>query len=196
MNHLAHVLLAGPDEDTQLGGLLADFWRGAPDPAWRERVRAGVALHRKIDSYTDGHPVVVRLRDVFEPPFRRYAGVLLDIYFDHALARRWSAYSNEPVDAVSDRALRLVDENRNWLPPDLLRFAGYMRANHLFAAYARRDMIEHVLNGMSRRVTRANPLGEGGGVLWENAEVLDAGFAEFFPQLQAEAARLRAVAMA
>lgn len=183
MNHLAHVFLAGPDTDMQLGGLLADFWRGAPDPAWRERVRAGVALHRKIDSYTDGHPVVARLRDVFHPPFRRYAGILLDIYFDYVLARRWSDYSSEPIDTVSERALRLVDENRDWLPPDLLRFASYMRANHLFAHYARRETIEHALAGMSRRLTRANPLGEGGAVLWKNADALDSGFAEFFPEL-------------
>lgn len=193
MNHLAHVFLAGPDTDLQLGGLLADFWRGAPDPTWRDAVRAGVVLHRKIDSYTDSHAVVVRLRNCFEPPFRRYAGILLDIYFDHVLARRWSAYSSEPLDAVSARALNLIDENRDWLPPDLLRFASYMRANRLFADYARRETIEHVLAGMSRRLTRANPLGEGGMALWENADVLDAGFAEFFPELIAFAKEQRAL---
>ena len=183
MNHLAHVFLAGPDPDLQLGGLLADFWRGAPDPGWREGVRKGVALHRKIDVYTDSHPIVAGMRERFEPPFRRYAGILLDIYFDHALARRWSDYAGEEVGAVSARALRLVEENRDWLPADLLRFAAYMHANGLFGAYARRDMIEHVLAGMSRRLSRANPLAEGGAVLWQNAEALDLGFAEFFPDL-------------
>lgn len=183
MNHLAHVFLAGPAPDLQLGGLLADFWRGAPDPGWREGVRKGVALHRKIDVYTDSHPIVSGLRERFEPPFRRYAGILLDIYFDHALARRWSDYAGEEVDAVSTRALRLVEENRDWLPADLLRFAAYMHANGLFGAYARRDMIEHVLAGMSRRLSRANPLAEGGAVLWQNTEALDLGFAEFFPDL-------------
>ncbi len=184
MNHLAHVFLAGADEDLQLGGLLADFWRGAPDPAWREGVRAGVALHRHIDVYTDSHPIVAKLREVFEPPFRRYAGILLDVYFDHVLARRWSDHSPEPIDAVSERALRLVDENRGWLPDGLVRFAAYMRANGLFAAYARRDMIERALAGMSRRLSRANPLGEGGAVLWRNADLLDSGFSEFFPDLK------------
>lgn len=184
MNHLAHVFLAGADEDLQLGGLLADFWRGAPDPAWREGVRAGVALHRHIDVYTDSHPIVAKLREVFEPPFRRYAGILLDVYFDHVLARRWPDHSAEPIDAVSERALRLVDENRGWLPDGLVRFAAYMRANGLFAAYARRDMIERALAGMSRRLSRANPLGEGGAVLWRNADLLDSGFSEFFPDLK------------
>ncbi|MBS0583457.1 MAG: DUF479 domain-containing protein [Proteobacteria bacterium] len=193
MNHLAHVFLAGPDPDLQLGGLLADFHRGAPDPAWRDGVRDGVALHRKIDRYTDGHAVVARLRDLFEPPFRRFAGILIDIYFDHALTQRWSGYANETIDAVSERTLRLVDDNRAWLPPELLRFAAYMHANGLFGAYARREMIEGVLAGVSSRLRHANPLAGAGPALWANAEVLDSGFAEFFPQLEAETLRLRAM---
>jgi acyl carrier protein phosphodiesterase len=194
MNHLAHVFLAGPDPDLQLGGLLADFHRGAPDPAWREGVRDGVVLHRKIDGYTDGHAVVARLRDLFEPPFRRFAGILIDIYFDHALARHWSDYARDAtLDAVSAQASRLVDDNRDWLPPELLRFAAYMRANRLFGAYAQRAMIEKVLVGVSSRLRRANPLAEAGPVLWQNSEILDSGFAAFFPQLKTEALRLRAM---
>lgn len=184
MNHLAHVFLAGPDPDLQLGGLLADFHRGAPDPAWREGVRDGVALHRKIDGYTDGHAVVARLREAFDPPWRRFAGILIDIYFDHALARHWNDYARgETIDAISERALRLVEENRDWLPPELLRFAAYMRANSLFGAYAQREMIEKVLVGVSSRLRHANPLAEAGPVLWKNAQLLDARFEEFFPDL-------------
>lgn len=175
----------------QLGGLLADFWRGAPDPAWRERVREGVALHRKIDGHTDRHPSVARLRRLFAPPFRRYAGILLDIYFDHALARYWPDYSSEAIDAVSVRALCLIDANRDWLPPALARFAAYMRANGLFAAYAQRETIDQVLAGLGRRLARANPLAEAGRTLWENAAALDAGFAAFMPELAAFAAEQR-----
>jgi acyl carrier protein phosphodiesterase len=184
MNHLAHVFLAGPDADLQLGGLLADFRRGAPDPAWRVGVRDGVALHRNIDSYTDSHAVVARLRGLFDPPWRRFAGILIDIYFDHVLARHWSDYAHdETVDAVSARALCLVEENRDWLPPELRRFAAYMRANGLFGAYAGREMIEKVLAGVSGRLRHANPLAEAGPLLWANANALDAGFKEFFPDL-------------
>jgi len=184
MNHLAHVFLAGPDPNLQLGGLLADFHRGAPDPAWRDGVRNGVVLHRKIDGYTDGHAVVARLRDLFEPPFRRFAGILIDIYFDHALARHWNDHArDETLDAVSERTLRLVDDNRDWLPPELMRFATYMRANRLFGAYAQREMIEKVLFGVSSRLRHANPLAEAGPALWKNAQLLDAGFEEFFPDL-------------
>lgn len=190
MNHLAHALLAGADADLLLGNLLGDFWRGAPDPAWRVGVAAGVQLHRKIDVYTDSHPVVAGARALFEAPWRRYAGILIDIYFDHALARDWPA-SAEPLARLSARVAALLERNADWLPPDLNRFAGYFRANDLFAAYADRRVIERVLDGVSRRLRHPNRLGEAAPALWARAGELDAAFARFFPDLQLHAQELR-----
>src|SRR5215470_5364172 len=131
MNHLAHALLAGPDADLLLGSLLGDFWRGAPDPAWPAGVGAGVVLHRKIDVYTDSHPVVAEARALFGAPWRRYAGILIDIYFDHALARAWPRHGPEPLEAFSARIGGLLERHHDWLPADLNRFAGYFRAHGL-----------------------------------------------------------------
>lgn len=192
MNHLAHALLAGSDPDMQLGGMLADFWRGAVDPSWQHGVRDGVILHRNIDVYTDSHADVVAARNLFDSPFRRFAGILLDIYFDHALARQWRSYSQEPIDALSARMLRLLDENAGWLPADLNRFARYFRSAGLFASYADRETIERVLAGMSQRLRHENPLAMAGPILWERSASLDAVFASFFPDLARYAAQRRA----
>ncbi|HEX6832644.1 MAG TPA: ACP phosphodiesterase [Rudaea sp.] len=192
MNHLAHAWLAGPDPDAQLGGLLADFWRGAPDSAWRERVRAGVVLHRKIDVYTDGHAQVAAARAQFAAPFRRFAGILLDVYFDHALARNWAEYADEPLAAISQRALALLRANASWLPSDLNRFADYFESAGLFARYAERTTIERVLAGIGRRLRHGNPLDAAGPILWERADELDETFARFVPDLRAFAAAQRA----
>jgi Uncharacterized protein conserved in bacteria len=93
MNHLAHVLLAGDEEALQLGGMLGDFVHGRPDPQrWPERVIAGIRLHRAIDVYTDAHAEVLAAKARLPPPYRRYAGIALDMWFDHCLARdftRW-----------------------------------------------------------------------------------------------------------
>lgn len=191
MNHLAHVFLAGTQPQAQLGGLLGDFWRGAPDPHWPHALRAGVMLHRKIDVYTDSHPFVIEARHLFEAPLRRYAGILLDMYFDHALARDWSRYSDEALAALSTHMLDLVAANAAQLPADLLRFAHYMRDHGLFVGYAQRATIERALGGISRRLRRANPLAEAGPELWQRATELDEYFDKFFPQLIAEATRLR-----
>lgn len=198
MNHLAHIFLAGRLSDAQLGGMLGDFWHGAPSPDWRPEVSGGVVLHRKIDVYTDQHPLVVRARNLFEPPLRRYAGIVLDVYFDHVLARDWARFSAESLDDVSRRMLDTLASNAAWLPADLTRFAGYMRGEGLFATYAQRATIEKVLGGISRRLIRANPLAQTGPALWpldtQLGEVFEAFFADLreFAKMQREILHLDA----
>jgi len=82
-----------------LGSLIGDFVRGRIDPALPPKVRAGIALHRAIDAYTDAHADVAAARALFEPPFRRYAGILLDMWFDHLLARQWARFGEDDGDA-------------------------------------------------------------------------------------------------
>ena len=191
MNHLAHALLAGADDGIVLGSLLGDFWRGTPDPGWPAAVRNGVLLHRKIDVFTDSHPDVAAARALFEPPWRRYAGILLDVYFDHVLAREWPQFGSGSLDAFSARVGALLRGHEHWLPDDLNRFAGYFRAHGLFAAYARREVIDRVLAGVGSRLRHANPLAEAGPALWARADALDAVFQRFYPQLTAHAHDLR-----
>jgi acyl carrier protein phosphodiesterase len=191
MNHLAHVFLSGADADVRLGAMLGDFWHGAPDPAWPAGVRGGVLLHRKIDVYTDSHPLVLEAKSLFESPWRRFAGILLDVYFDYALARDWSRYADEPIDALSASTLHLLEANASWLPPGLVSFSRYMRTHGLFGRYAERAMIERVLAGIGARLRHANPLHQAGPALWSKVTALDTCFEEFFPQLQAEVLRLR-----
>lgn len=191
MNHLAHAALSGPDADILLGSLLGDFWRGAPDPGWPAGVRSGVVLHRKIDVYTDSHPEVGALRATFDAPWRRYAGILIDVYFDHALARDWAAYGGEPLADFSRRVRDVLARHADWLPTELNRFARYFEAHGLFGAYAQRATIEQVLAGISRRLRRPNPLAAAGPPLWLHARRLDAAFARFFPDLEAFAGAQR-----
>ena len=192
MNHLAHALLSGPDADVLLGSLLGDFWRGAPDPAWPAGVRGGVLLHRRIDVFTDSHPLVGAARSRFDAPWRRYAGILIDVYFDHRLARDWPTYASEPLAGFSARALRLLQANQGWLPHGLNRFAGYFATHGLFGAYANRALIEQVLAGLGMRLRHANRLAEAGPALWARAEALDAAFDRFYPELSSHARVLRA----
>lgn len=86
-----------------LGSLIADFLRGAIDPAMARGVRIGVALHRAVDVYTDAHPQVVAARARFAPPYRRYAGILLDMWFDHLLAREWERHGDGSLHDFSQR---------------------------------------------------------------------------------------------
>ena len=90
MNHLAHALLADAGGiEFALGSAMGDFVRGRPDPAWPLARQAGLRFHRAIDAFTDAHPEVVAARNQFTPPMRRYAGIVLDVWFDHLLVLKW-----------------------------------------------------------------------------------------------------------
>ncbi len=189
MNHLAHALLGAADADVMLGSLTADFLRGAVDPALPRSVRIGIALHRSVDRYTDAHPQVVAARALFEPPMRRYAGIVLDVWFDHLLARDWAQYAGGSLHAFSQRVQGLIDRRAEELPPRMQGFARYLRAHDLPEAYRDVTMIATALEGLSQRLSRANPLATALPIVQARAAALDRSFAVFFPDLVAEAER-------
>lgn len=185
MNHLAHALLAGDDEGLQLGGLLGDFVRGPANALpFAPSVLRGVRLHRAIDVYTDAHPEVLAAKSELPSPYRRYAGILLDMWFDHCLARDFSRWSVQPLGEFSSQLRELLHQRHAQLPPALQRFVGYMDANNLPAGYADRAVLGRALAGIGQRLTRANPLDTALPVLVEREAALQARFEAFFPELQ------------
>jgi acyl carrier protein phosphodiesterase len=197
MNLLAHALLAAPDAELMFGSLIGDFVRGRIDPGLPPAVRAGVALHRAIDVYTDGHAEVSSARALIAPPLRRYAGILLDVWFDHLLAREWPTYGEGALDDFSRRVRDLLDTSSALVPERMHGFIAYLGAHDLPAAYRDTAMIGDVLRGMSRRLSRANPVGDALPVLVALDAPLARHFRVFFPELQrfaaAERDRLAAV---
>ncbi len=191
MNHLAHALLSGPEHDMILGGMMGDFVHGRIDPALPTGVRRGLALHRAIDSHTDAHPLLATLRARFESPYRRYAGILIDIWFDHLLARDFARWSDLHLADFSARVIDVLTTPAMPLPGHMQAFVRYMRANDLPAAYAERAMIARVLAGVGSRLRRANPLAEAMPELDRLEPELTAAFTAFFPQLVAFAQTAR-----
>lgn len=183
MNHLAHALLSGPDDAFRIGGMMGDFVRGAIDPALPPGIQQGIALHRAIDSFTDNHDDIRAARAAFDPPFRRYAGILIDIWFDHLLARNFTLWSEMPLQRFSDDIVLLLQDHDALLPDSLRRFRRYLHAHDLPAAYADRGMIGEVLRGVGSRLRRDNPLAQGLPELERLEPVLMASFGRFFPQL-------------
>jgi acyl carrier protein phosphodiesterase len=192
MNYLAHFHLAGEDPELLAGGLLGDFLRGPVPEDLSPGLRLGVLLHRRIDAFTDAHPVTARSRGRFQPPFRRYAGILVDLFYDHCLARDWSAHAPAPL-AEFARAVyaRLHARQAEW-PPLMQRGIAYMIANDLLCSYGELEGVGRALRGISGRLRRANPLADALPELECHAEGLAEDFAAFFPDVVAHAARVRA----
>ncbi|MBI4880349.1 MAG: DUF479 domain-containing protein [Planctomycetes bacterium] len=184
MNYLAHLYLADRSADSVLGSLLGDFMRGADLSRLPEAVLRGIRRHRGVDAFTDSHPVVARSRQRLSGPFQRYAGVMVDVFYDHFLARSWERYS--PILSLHDFARGVYAALLSrvaLMPPRLREIAPRMAEGDWLAAYADSDAAGRALAGMSRRLRHANPLAKGAAELDAHYADLAQDFDEYFPRL-------------
>lgn len=114
MNFLAHLWLAEQARLPLAGAILGDVLRGVLPADLPAPLAASVRLHRRIDALTDRHPRVQAARSQFRAGPRRYAGIVIDVAFDHVLARDWTAYSDEPLAAFAARAGAAVAAEGAW----------------------------------------------------------------------------------
>jgi len=159
MNFLAHAWLAGPEGAYRLGGLLGDFIKGPVPDTLPPEVGEGVRLHRAIDSYAESHPAFRTSRGRVSPTRRRVAGIMVDMFYDHFLARFWAEY--QPGDRLEDYTARqyaLLASFGEDLPARLARILPAMRADDWLASYREVDSVAAALDRMATRLTRANPL--------------------------------------
>jgi len=192
LNYLAHILLAGDDEDLRLGAMLGDFVRGGEELGKHAPgVQSGILLHRHIDARIDALPTVAALLECLQPPFRRYGGIIIDLALDHELALRWDQYSEVSLQDF-DRGVRdMLAWHDNILPEKLKAFMRYADRRGLFAAYQKESEILHSLRGVGRRLSRENPLDRVGEIWAEFSPRVSAGFASIFREIQSEVADWR-----
>ena len=197
MNYLAHAWLARHSDDAILGALLGDFVFGQSGlEDWPAPVRSEIVRHRRIDRYTDDHPAVVAMRTRFGG-LRRYAGIVLDVYFDHCLAQGWDRWNAAPLAAFTARIYRILEERRDRLPARLAAIAPRMAAHDWLGSYARRASVDAAVRGISTRLSRnGDRLLACLEILHADEEEARATFETFFPQLMVAAERMRDVSTA
>ena len=185
MNFLAHLYLVRDDDELMLGGLFGDFVRGLRAlRTYPPGVRDGIRLHRFIDRSTDADPGVKALVKSFPRPYRRYAGIVADVAFDHFLARRWPDWSDEPIDAFDARVRDLLAHHDGEPPDRLASFMRYADPRGLFAAYADESEFFRTLDGVGRRLKRSNPLGRVEEIWAEFGPACEETFLELMPRIQ------------
>lgn len=185
MNYLAHLHLAEDSDEALVGNLLGDFVKGRPDRLdYPDTVRRGILLHRRVDSFTDHHPIFTASRARLEPPYRRFAGIIIDLAYDHFLARDWADYHDEPLPAFAARAYRALARHHHQLPPRLQRMAPIMSEQDWLSAYRELDNVERSLAGIARRLSRPTPLASSGEQLRRHYAGLEADFRAFMPELE------------
>jgi acyl carrier protein phosphodiesterase len=192
MNFLAHLCLADGDSGLMLGGLFGDFVRGRRAlRAFPEPVRQGVLLHRYIDKCTDQSGVVKMLKPQFPREYRRYAGIIIDLAFDHELAVNWWRYMPGSLERFDLKARDLLHENADLVPKKLTSFMRYADRHGLFAAYRETDVILYALAGVGTRLSRPNPLHRVSEIWPDMAPQFKPAFREFFPDIQSKVVEWR-----
>ena len=188
MNWLAHVFLSEPNVEFQLGNLLADVVRGPRREAMSAQFVRGAACHKAIDAFTDAHPIVRRSRARVSSEYRRFSGVLVDVFYDYYLARDWRRYSATALDAYTATFYASAEPHLVELPPDARTMLERIIRYDLLASYARVDGVERALRRissyLSSRWGKQFKLDEGVRDLLAHEGEFAADFHEFFPLLQ------------
>jgi acyl carrier protein phosphodiesterase len=150
VNWLAHLRLAPQEPLLRLGNLCGDFVAGVDLATLHPDLQHGIAQHRAIDRFVDAHPVVRAARERFAPPFRRFAPVLLDVFFDHFLARDWQRYGDgAPLPQFVDGVHRDLAAHAALLPPALQQALPRFSRDGWLLAYATPDGLTRVLTAMA-----------------------------------------------
>jgi acyl carrier protein phosphodiesterase len=187
MNYLGHLFLSPPGEDALLGSLLGDFVKGPIGDRYPEPVARAIVLHRRLDSFTDSHPAVRLSKSRMSAARRRYAGIMVDLFYDHFLARYWVEFHPEPLSVFCARVYEILQRRHDALPEGLRLMAPNMARWDWFGSYAELESIHGALNRMSRRLRRDNPLVDSADELIENYPALESDFRAFLPDALAYA---------
>ncbi len=187
MNYLAHLHLGGQRPEELLGSLYGDFVKGRLQGQYSPVIESAIQLHRSIDVFTDRHPLVDQSLSRFTHTRRRYAGIVLDVFFDHCLARDWAQYAQGPLERFTAGFYQVLVAQPQ-LPRRLADIAPHMAAHDWLGSYRDFETLERVFLGISRRLSRPEELAGAMQDLNALYEPLSEDFRAFYPQLQAFAA--------
>jgi acyl carrier protein phosphodiesterase len=184
VNYLAHIFLAEDTVESQLGNFLGDFLKGEDRNRFPEEVQRGIAAHLKVDVYTDQHPVFKQSRTRLRPERQRFAGIIVDIFYDHFLARNFSDYSAETLEDFSDRVITGFLGYTGYVPAKARFVLERINQNGRLASYQHLEAIDEVINGISRRFPRENTMAGSVDDLMRDYEGFKQDFLDFFPEVR------------
>lgn len=184
MNYLAHIYLSENRPEVTIGNFIADGIRGKSYLKFPKDIQTGILLHRHIDTFTDAHPIVRQSTKRLHAKYHHYSGVIIDIFYDHFLAKNWSNYSTIPLDVYAQSFYNLLELNYTNLPERTQYLLPYMIKGNWLVSYASLEGIERVLIGMNKRTKFKShmnlAINELNLFYWE----FEAEFTRFFEALQ------------
>ncbi|NVJ59671.1 MAG: DUF479 domain-containing protein [Gammaproteobacteria bacterium] len=158
MNYLAHSALSGTVSSFTIGNFIADHVRGRDLSHFPVDIALGIQFHRSIDQFFDNHHQVKLLRAQFPDGFRRYSGIILDMWFDHLLAINWDSFYSVTLSEFQTQVSKALRQNIDVIPDSQKRFVDYFHQERLFEKYKRRQDIARNITLMASRLKKPQHL--------------------------------------
>lgn len=191
MNFLAHFHLAWPEDGLVAGGLEGDYYKGPLRGDLPLPLERGVRLHRSIDAYTDAHAGIIALRRDLPPRLRRFAGILIDLSFDHFLSVHWARYSQMPLCRFNAAVYAILSAQEASLSGGAQAMLARMLQHDLLGRYGDWRTVIAAAGRIGERFARRNPFDQVGTELHPVRHKMEAAFLDFYPDVQAFSQRRR-----
>jgi len=168
MNYLAHLALIPPNQEERadalrIGNLLGDFVKGT-EASLRKTLPhdlvAGIILHRAIDKCTDKHPAFLASKQLLAPERRRYAGIVIDIIYDHFLSIHWHHYYEVNLADFITNIYTILDQHKEWQLGKLATAFPLMRSENWLASYSTKDGIHETFRRVAHRGKFTDPIAD------------------------------------
>lgn len=184
MNFLAHIYLSGEDDFIKIGNFIADGIKGKKYKSYPEKIQIGILLHRKIDWFSDNDDLLKKSKRRLDKRYGHYKGVIIDIFYDHYLAKNWKNYSSIPLQDYTHEFYALLQNNKDALPDRIQFLMKYMIKDDWLTNYANLEGIEKVLIGMNRRTNEISSMNLAIHDLRANYKEFEEDFEVFFNKLR------------
>lgn len=183
MNFLAHLKLSGDHEYTLLGNFIADHITGNKIKHLPQGVIDGILLHRKIDNFTDHHPVFAESRARLHPKYHKYAGVIADVFYDHFLAKNWNDYSEFHISSFTSYCYGVLLRNYNLLPSKSKKILPFFIMQNWLSSYAKMEGLRRSFHMLARRAKFKSNMEYVVDDLIDDYELYESEFKLFFPEI-------------
>lgn len=184
MNFLAHIYLSGEDNEVIIGNFIADGIKGKKYLKYPPNIQKGILLHRAIDSFTDQHIVVKKSTARLHSNYGHYSGVIVDILYDHFLAKNWHLYHKVPLEMYTEQFYTLLHQNFEMLPSRIQRMMPPMISDNWLLSYATVQGIAKILAQMNIRTKGISKMDQAIQELEAYYDLFEQEFTLFFTELE------------
>lgn len=183
MNHLAHLFLSQSDINLMIGNFIADHVKGKQINSFSKEIVRGIKMHREIDAFTDHHPTVKQSKERLYPKYHKYSSVIVDMFYDHILARNWDTYSPISLKSFASSSYQILNAQSELFPEHSKRFLHYMSKYDWLTDYVTLEGISKALNGLAQRANFDSKMDQSPIDLKRDYKEYEAEFKVFFPLL-------------